>query len=390
MSQGNVSMQRFSIFRKGKHTAMSGVTLDFSAEQLKAAVAAYDPTLHEAPLTVGHPQDNLPAYGWVKGLHYNEETGEVDIDSHQVEESFEEMVEKGRFKKRSASWYLPDSPSNPKPGTLYLRHVAFLGAQPPAVKGLKDVAFAADDTAFTVEFADRWTFGTIGSIFRNLREYFIQEKDMETADRLVPAYAISELERAANTPDPVNPSAWPAYSEETTMTPAEIAAMQATNAALQTENAALKASQVNFSEQETALATREAVIAAREQANARAGVEARAEKLIKAGKMLPANKAAAIDFAMSLTEGEATIEFGEAKEKITQREAYLRQLEAAPKFVEFNEQSAPDGSAPSDKLADPQAIADKARELQAKALKDGKGISFTEAVALATAEFTAE
>lgn len=383
-------MKRFSIFRTGKHTAMSGVTLDFSAEQLKAAVAAYDPSLHEAPLTVGHPQDNLPAYGWVKGLHYNEETGEVDIDSHQVEESFEEMVGKGRFKKRSASWYLPDSPSNPKPGTLYLRHVAFLGAQPPAVKGLKDVAFAADDTAFTVEFADKWTFGSIASAFRGLRDWIISEKDLETADRVIPNYLIGDLDRAANAPDPVNPSAWPAYSEETTMTPAEIAALQASFAALQTENAALKASHASFSEQESALTAREAAITAREQATARAGVEVRVDKLIKAGKMLPAQKSTSIDFAMGLTEGEATIEFGEAKDKVTQREAYLRQLEAAPKIVEYNEQSAPDGSTPSDKVTDPQALAAKAREIQAKSEKDGKGISFTEAVALATAEFTTE
>ena len=47
------------------------------------------------------------------------------------------MVEKGRFNKRSAAFY-PDGG---------LRHVGFLGASPPAVKGLNPVFKA--DTGFS-------------------------------------------------------------------------------------------------------------------------------------------------------------------------------------------------------------------------------------------------
>ncbi|MBF0186018.1 MAG: hypothetical protein HQM06_16735, partial [Magnetococcales bacterium] len=50
----------------------------------------------------------------------------------------------GRFKKISASFYPPDSPNNPTPGLFALRHIAFLGAQPPAIKGLPDAKFADD------------------------------------------------------------------------------------------------------------------------------------------------------------------------------------------------------------------------------------------------------
>ncbi len=55
------------------------------------------------------------------------------------------MVASGKFKKVSAAFYLPDSPNNPHKGVLSLRHVGFLGAMPPAVKGLKQVEFAEDD-----------------------------------------------------------------------------------------------------------------------------------------------------------------------------------------------------------------------------------------------------
>jgi hypothetical protein len=386
-------MKPFSIFRKGKHTAMSGATLEFSEDKLKAAVAAYDPALHEAPMVVGHPKDNAPAYGWIQSLSFNEETGEISVVPHQVDESFADMVKKNLFKKRSASWYLPDSPNNPKPGTLYLRHVGFLGAMPPAVKGLKDVAFA-EEGAVTIEFADKWTWGSIASLFRGIRDFIISEKDLETADRVIPNYLIGDLDRAAN--EPTTTTGFPSFSEDSTMTPEQIAALQARVQALETENGTLKtaaAKFANFAEQETALQTREAAVTAAELKIARVGVEARVDATIKAGKLLPANKASTVNFAMGLADKEATIEFTEVDKsvkKITQREAYLRQLEAGVKIVDYTELSAPDGSAPSDKAKGPQEVADRARQIQAKAKETGKELSFTEACAQASAEFSAE
>ena len=47
----------------------------------------------------------------------------------------------GLYKKVSASFYSPDSKINPEPGKWSLRHVALLGAQPPAIKGLKGFAY---------------------------------------------------------------------------------------------------------------------------------------------------------------------------------------------------------------------------------------------------------
>ena len=56
------------IFRAGTHTAMSGITLSFSEADLDGMVAAYDPGRHQAPMVVGHPAADAPAYGWVRGL----------------------------------------------------------------------------------------------------------------------------------------------------------------------------------------------------------------------------------------------------------------------------------------------------------------------------------
>ena len=100
-------------------------------------VSAYDPKVHEAPLCVGHPQDNKPAYGWVKSLSVAA-SGALAMDTHNIAPAFAEAVNSKAFKKRSASFYPPSHPQNPKQGSWYLRHVAFLGAQPPAIKGLAD------------------------------------------------------------------------------------------------------------------------------------------------------------------------------------------------------------------------------------------------------------
>lgn len=131
------------IFRAGRHIDDAGTAHEFSEADVAAMAAGYNPSLREAPLTVGHPASNLPAYGWVKGL--SAAAGVLTMNPHQVEPAFAEMVQAGRFKKRSASFYPPASPNNPAPGRWYLRHVAFLGAQPPAVAGLKDIQFSAGD-----------------------------------------------------------------------------------------------------------------------------------------------------------------------------------------------------------------------------------------------------
>lgn len=334
-------MKRFGIFRPGRHTAMSGVTLDFVEDQLRAAVDAYDPALHEAPIVVGHPKDNGPAYGWVKALSFNESTGEIDADPHQVDQAFAEMVRAGRFKKRSVSWYLPDSPSNPKPGTLYLRHVAFLGAQPPAVKGLKDAEFSEADGV--VEFSDYepWGFRTIASMFRGLREWLIAENGVEEADKVLPNLLIGTADDAAKAAQEPTPDITPAFSEDDPMT---IAELQAQVAALTAENAALKAN-ADFAEREANLAAREAAIAEAEKRAARATIEARVDAAIQAGRLLPAQRKRTIDFAAMLTDGELTIDFGEGDKavRVSQRDAYLRQIETGPRVVEYGELSGNDG-----------------------------------------------
>lgn len=356
-------MKPFELFKAGKHTASGGTTLSFTAEDLQAAVAAYDPALHEAPIVVGHPRDNAPAYGWIKSLRFSD--GSITAEPAQVDEAFAEMVKSGRFKKRSASFYMPDAPNNPKPGSLYLRHVGFLGAQPPAVKGLKEVAFGEAEEG-VVEFGDasRWAWSSMAAIARNFREWVIGEKGVEAADKVVPNYLIGDLDNAAKaeSTEP-QPAASPAFSEED---PMNIQQLQAEVARLTAENATLKANQrpADFAERETNVAAREAAVAAELAKIARAGVEARVDAAIKAGRLLPAQRKHAVEFAMALSDDDAVIEFGEGDKakKVSQREAYLLDIESRGKVVEFGELSrdtgAADGGQPSVQAAQ-KALADQ-------------------------------
>lgn len=137
---------QIEIFRAGTHTADNGTQHTFTPADVAGMVSAYDPKVHEAPLCIGHPQDNKPAYGWVESIAVND-SGALVMNVRDVNPNFAEAVNSKAFKNRSASFYPPSHPQNPKQGSWYLRHVAFLGAQPPAIKGLADFSEADSGTA---------------------------------------------------------------------------------------------------------------------------------------------------------------------------------------------------------------------------------------------------
>jgi len=146
------------VFRAGSHTDSAGVTREWTEADLDAIAKKYEPAQHEAPVVVGHPKDNAPAYGWVEKL---KREGEVLYAQFKdLVPEFVGWVKQGLYKKRSISLY-PD---------MSLRHVGYLGAVPPAVQGLPDHVFAGV-SAVTIE-VDKGGAGIAEGIFRRLRAYF--------------------------------------------------------------------------------------------------------------------------------------------------------------------------------------------------------------------------
>jgi len=135
------------IFRTGKHKDSSGRSSEFPPERLDKIASAYnsrileDPTML-APVVKGHPQDDKPAYGWVKRLARRGKRLVAFVDD--INKAFAEEVRNGKFKKISISLY-PD---------LMLKHIGFLGAATPAVKGLAEAEFNEKDDCVTYDYAD--------------------------------------------------------------------------------------------------------------------------------------------------------------------------------------------------------------------------------------------
>lgn len=348
------------IFRAGTHTAMSGAVLSFSEADLSAAAAAYDPALHEAPLVVGHPRHDAPAYGWVSRLQHVE--GALEAVPAQIDPAFAEMVRNGRYKKVSASFYPPSHPANPKPGVYYLRHVGFLGAQPPALKGLKAVEFASDDEGLvTVEFSEkeRWGFRAIANLLRNLRDRWIEKEGVEAADQLLPNYLISDIDRAA---EEDTDTAAPAFSEPR-LSQQEEAMPDTRTDTKQTADFAEREAELAAREQ--ALAERERKLAEQAEARARAEIAEFTERLEAEGRILPRQRAG-IEAVLNAVDADQPLEFGEGEDAYTGTAgAWLREfLAGLPPQVDFAERAAAeqeeqtaDFAAPNGYTVDREALA---------------------------------
>lgn len=332
-------MKPLHIFKPGTHTAMSGVTFDFSESDLAATVKAYDPALHEAPLVIGHPKHDAPAAGWVKSLSTAAD-GLIAVP-HEVNVAFAELVAQKSFKKISASFYHPDAANNPVPGVYYLRHVGFLGAQPPAIKGLRPIELAEDEEG-VVEFGDFGDSISAG-IFRRLREWLIAQFDAETADQVVPGWDVDNLIGESRREDPR-----PAFSEPVKKTTSEAPTVtEDEKNAITSENAQLKAR----------LAKREKADLVAAQTALHAKNVEYAEQLVAAG-MKPVHVAAivaALDYAEG---GEKPLEFGEEDEREPLAEGLKKVFNALTGSVSFSEQATKDRAGKHSKQSENPLLAD--------------------------------
>ena len=329
-------MRRLHLLRPGEFTDARGTKVSLSESDIGDIATGYDPSRHEAPLVVGHPRSDKPAFGWIDKL----EAGSRGLfgTPKQVAPEFSEAVQKGSYKKISASLYGPDNPRNTNPGKWSLRHVGFLGAQPPAVSGLQDVQFAEDDEADLVieaDFADAvspWIWSSLSRVLRGVRDWIIDEHDLETADRVMPSWELDHIEQAEAESKGSTDNERDAYMSDDNRNnpPADLA------------------------EREQAAATREAELAERERKlneresarRQRAAVEF-AENLASEGRILPREQKAVSGILTLLDQvDENTVEFAEegedasaATSQVPAAKAFRSILSGLSKRVDFSERS---------------------------------------------------
>ena len=136
---------KFEIFKTGTHTSDKGISKEYTLDDLNFIAQSYKPEEDEAPIVIGHPEDNDPAFGWVSSLSVSDDGKLIaDAPEDKLHPDFLNALKEGRYKKRSIS-LTPEGK---------LRHVGFLGAAKPAVKGLADIQFTSPSSeVYEFDFA---------------------------------------------------------------------------------------------------------------------------------------------------------------------------------------------------------------------------------------------
>lgn len=339
---------------------MHGESIEFSEADLQAIAQAYDPKVSKAPLVVGHPKTDDPAKGWAKSLTATERGLYATTD--KVDPEFAEAVRSGAYGTVSAKFYRPTDPNNPTPGVWYLRHIGFLGAQSPAVKGLDAPEFAGADDDGCVCFQEGVAFGewdamTSANLWRQMRDWMVAKFGLEEADKVLPNYDVRALELGAQ--EEINArrdradtaaSSGPAFAEssassttqppqESAVTDQEAAQLREQNAALQRQNEELRRS----AHERAAEAIRQDNVAFAETMATQARIPAAMK-----------DQVAAIGAQLQATHD---VEFGEGDAKKPMHQVFREFIQALPPAVEFGEHATRDRAAAGADGADDEGAA---------------------------------
>lgn len=359
---------RIEVFRSGTFIPMNGQQLSFSAADLKAMADAYDYETAPAPVVVGHPKTDAPAFGWAKSFDYDASADRLFANVGEIAPEFAAAVKAGSYKKVSLSFHRPDGAANPVPGTWYPKHVGFLGGAAPAVSGLKNVQFSDenDTVEITADFGERG-FEETASLLRSLRDFIIEKFGMEDADKALPSYSIEWLQ-STEIEKPATRS--PSFSAPPATLPKE-PTVTITDPA--------------FAAREADLNARAEALKVREQQIANADNVAFAEALVTAGTLIPASKDKVVSILNALSGADAGISFSEGEATVPVAQAIRDVLSSQPKVVSFGAADLPepgDDSAASF-AADGQSVDRDQLATHSKALayqKSHPGTAYLDAV----------
>lgn len=122
----------FEVFKAGKYPQG-----DVSKADVEHIARTYDPSWREAPVVLGHPKTDDPAFGWVAAV--KAQAGRLFVQFRDLAGDFVKAVRAKRFSRVSIRIL-----RTPERG-MYLGHVGFLGAALPAVAGLEPIKFEQGD-----------------------------------------------------------------------------------------------------------------------------------------------------------------------------------------------------------------------------------------------------
>lgn len=323
----------FDVFRCGSHVDRFGREVTITRGDIDRAISSYEK--NSAPLVVGHPALNAPAFGWVEAFR---RVGDVvQAKASSVADEFADLVKRHLYKNRSLSF---------GPG-LRFRHVGFLGAQPPAVKGLKEIQFSDEEEFMDVEFSETALPEGEASVSSPEPGAAPAEPIPEAEQPEKDAKADGETEKPHDQPDGSD-------------------AVATLTAQLDTAKAALSTLQAKVDEMESA----------QRRERRRAEFAEFTGGLVKTGQLPQAQQQSVCEFMESI-DAAGTYEFSEGSEPVVDRFKHLMKTLLKP--VEFAE-IAVAGVADSQQ-GGAQAYAEQIRTYRAEQAKLGRHVNASDAMA---------
>lgn len=311
------------IFKTGSHPGTGALAAQrFTAADLDQIVSNFNPA-QPVPHVITHKELYSPfAYG--QAVELKREGESLWARSERINPQFEQLVRDGNLYNRSIRIYQTDK-------GYELGHIAWLGAEPPAVAGLAPVEFAAQSA-----FAD----------------YTIHFDGQDTGEKSMGEFTKEQLEAA------------------------KAEAAQAAEARAKAEFAAEKTA----AEQREAALKAELLMERRNQAKGE--WEAKIQTAQAEGRLTPAQAEGAADFALSLPEAVLEYSKGEGKEivKTAPRQWFADFIAKLPKQVALAADAKQGGTEATDWKNDPLAIAAKAGEYQAAQKLKGIEVGAMDAV----------
>lgn len=345
--------QWIEILKTGTFTDAHGTEVTFTEQDLQTIAERHGPDWYEAPIVLGHPKDNHPAYGWVDRLTVS--GGRLLAKFRDVDSRFARWFREGKFRKKSVR-VLRDAKG------WFLAHVGYLGAMLPAVPGMAD-----GNPDFSLPVTQN---GTV-------------------APYAVPSGTAFDFESGGDSGDP----------QEHEMTDAEKQKLiqDAREAAAAEFAKQLKAKDDELAELKKRQQESEQRLAAEAAARARTDAKEFAESLVKEGKILPKFSPVLTELLAGLTDTD-TIELSKgdgAKETLPRRSAltsFLRDVLGGKKAVsELSREIATKESDPGDphKVGADLTQEQKLHRAVTKIRKDDPRISYSDALSLAMSQLQA-
>lgn len=381
-------MKRIPFLKPGSYVDRKGAHVEITKDMLDTIIDATKSFAYQDnnfPLVIGHPETNAPAYGWInKDSVVNDNNVLIALaeDDNLVPE-FKTWFGKKLYKNVSVK-LRPD---------FSIAHIGFLGAAAPAVTGLPAVALASGDGGLDLEFAEyklnEYYFTTLQRLFRGLKNFIISNKDIDTADKFMSEYDLSEIATPPYIRD-VSAEHSNAFNENDNnnlnLSEEEMTKIEELEAKVIELTAVISAKDIDIAALKTDLSERDKKEAAAKIAAKRAEFLAFCESDEVKNKIKDGDKTRIVETLVAL-DAMSGVEFmeGEEKKTIATVDEYKSLLKSLPDVVEFGEhathKTAAGSEEPSNEFSEGNIDQDRLTlHNKAKAIAKAEKISYAEAL----------